>query len=98
MLLAREAALDGGALADDGIERHRAAVQLDERAHDGKTEPGAAMARALRMRLEPVEHAILHLRRDPGTVVGDREYHGVGMPLGRDGDGGPRRREADRVG
>ena len=46
VLLEREAALDLGALADGGIERHGAAVQLDEGAHDREAEAGAAVARA----------------------------------------------------
>ena len=56
VLLEREDAGHRGAAADRGIERHRAAVQLDERAHDRQAEAGAAVARAVRMGLEPVEH------------------------------------------
>ena len=48
--------------------RHRAAMQLDEGAHDRQAEAGAAMARAVRMGLEPVEHPVLHLGRDAGAA------------------------------
>src|SRR5712691_11932793 len=45
-LAEREDAGHGGPAADRGIERHRAAVQLDEGAHEGEAEARAAMARA----------------------------------------------------
>ena len=78
----REDAGDGGAAADGGIERHRSAVQLDEGAHQRQAEARAAMARAERMGLEPVEHLVLHVGRDAGSVVGHREHDGVLEPLG----------------
>ena len=49
------------------IDRHRAAVQFDERADQRKADSRAAMLRAERMRLEPVEHFFKHIRRNSGT-------------------------------
>src|SRR5215470_17957774 len=47
----REDAGHGGAAPDRGFERHRAAVQLDEGAHQREAEAGAAVAGAERMGL-----------------------------------------------
>ena len=58
-------------------------MQLHEGAHQRQAEASAAMARAERVGLEPIEHLVLHVRRDAGPVIGDREYHGVLEPLGR---------------
>src|SRR5690242_18799786 len=74
-MLGRKQAGHGGAAAERRIEAHGAAMQLHERAHQRQAEAGAAVARALRMRLEPVEDAILHLGRDAGAAVRDREHH-----------------------
>ena len=43
VLIERELADDRGALADHRVERHGAAVQLDEGAHDRQPEAGAAV-------------------------------------------------------
>src|SRR5439155_13105273 len=66
----REDAGDGGAAADRGVERHSAAVQLDKGAHQRQAKPGAAVARAERMSLEPIEHLVLHIGRNARAVVG----------------------------
>ena len=50
------------------------------------------------MRLEPVEHAILHLRRDARAGVRHAEHQRVGTALGVERNGGARRREADGIG
>src|SRR5436305_15187703 len=81
----REAAFDRSALTDGGIERHGAAVQFDKGTHDRQAEAGATVARALRMRFEPVEHAVLYFGRDAGAVVGDREHDRIGPPPGGHG-------------
>src|SRR5215471_10378518 len=60
----REDAGHRGAAADRRFQAHRAAVQLDEGAHQRQPEPGTAVARAERVGLEPVEHLALHLLRD----------------------------------
>src|SRR5215831_10746036 len=70
-----------GAAADGGFERHRAAVQLHERAHQGEAEARTAVARAERMGLEPIEHLVLYVGRDAGAAIGHREYDGVPAPL-----------------
>src|SRR5260221_6229780 len=70
MLFQRESADHGGALADGGPQGHRAAMQFDEGADDRQAKAGAAMARALRMGLEPVEHPALHLGRNARSGVG----------------------------
>src|ERR1035437_3369488 len=64
----REHAGHRGALPERGVDRHRAAVQLDERAHQREPEAGAAVLRAHRVGLEPVEHLVLRLRRNAGAV------------------------------
>src|SRR5262249_14778585 len=81
-VLEREDAGHGGAAADRRLKRHRAAVQLDEGAHQGKAEARAAVAGAERMGLEPVEHLVLHVGRDAGPAVGHREHHRILEPLG----------------
>src|SRR5256886_16225796 len=81
-VIEREDAGDRGAAADGGFERHRAAMQLDERAHQGQAEARAAVARAERMGLEPIEHLVLYIGRDAGPAIGHREYDGVPAPLG----------------
>src|SRR5215813_9041271 len=81
-MIEREDAGDRGAAADGGFERHRAAVQLHERAHQGEAEARAAVARAERVSLEPIEHLALHIGRDAGPAIGHREYDGVPAPLG----------------
>src|SRR6478752_69686 len=61
---------DGGAAADGGFQRYRAAVQLDKRAHQREAETGAAMARAERMSFEPIEYLVLDIGRDARAAVG----------------------------
>src|SRR5215468_3038011 len=80
-VIEREDAGDRGAAADGGFERHRAAVQLDERAHQGQAEARTAVARAERVSLEPIEHLVLYIGRDAGSAIGHREYDGVPAPL-----------------
>src|SRR2546427_8211688 len=81
-VIEREDAGDRGAAADGGFERHRAAVQLHERAHQGAAEARAAVARAERVSLEPIEHLALHIGRDAGSAIRHREYDGIPAPLG----------------
>src|SRR5262245_7810911 len=66
----RENAGDRGPAADRRLERHRAAVQLHEGAHQGEAEAGAAVARAERMSFEPIEHLVLYVRRNAGPTIG----------------------------
>src|SRR5215470_2440924 len=94
----RKHAGDGGAAADRRIERHRAAMQLHEGAHQRQAKAGAAMPRAEGMGLEPIEYLVLHVGRDAGAIVGDREYHRILEPLGRERNGPARGRKAYRVG
>src|SRR2546430_6830891 len=79
----REHAGDGGATPDRRVERHRATVQLHKGAHQRQAEASAAMTRAEGVGLEPIEYLILHIGRDAGAMVGNREYHGILEPLGR---------------
>src|SRR5262249_8490501 len=79
-MIEREDAGDRGAAADGGFERHRAAVQLHERAHQGQAEARAAVARAERMGLEPIEHLVLYIGRDARPAIGHREYDGIPAP------------------
>src|SRR5215471_11880073 len=81
-MIEREDAGDRGAAADGGLERHRAAVQLHERAHQGEAEARAAVARAEGVSLEPIEHLTLHVGRDARSAVRHREYDGIPAPLG----------------
>src|SRR5215813_10551566 len=80
-VIEREDAGDRGAAADGGFERHRAAVQLHERAHQGEAEARAAVARTEGVSLEPIEHLVLHIGLDAGPEIGHREYDGVPAPL-----------------
>src|SRR5262245_42189013 len=86
-MVEREHAGNRGTAADRGFEPDRAAVQLHEGAHQRQPEPGAAVARAERMGLEPIEHLVLHIGRDTWSAVGYREHDGVLEPLGGEGDG-----------
>src|SRR6266550_3391004 len=94
----REHAGNGGATPDRRVERHRATVQLHEGAHQRQAEASAAMTRAEGVGLEPIEYLILHIGRDAGAMVGNREYHGILEPLGRERNGPARGRKAYRVG
>src|SRR4051812_793393 len=60
----REDAGDGGAAARRRGQFDPPAVQFHEGPDDGQPEPDAAMARAKRVALEPVEDARYDLRRD----------------------------------
>src|SRR2546425_5701377 len=71
-LVDREYAGHGGAAADRRFQRHRAAVQLDEGAHQRQAEAGAAVPRAERVRLEPIEYPVLHIGRDARPAIGHR--------------------------
>src|SRR5215470_5072593 len=94
----REHAGDGGTAPDRRVERHRAAVQLHKGAHQRQAQAGAAMPRAKGVRFEPIEYLVLHIGRDAGAVVGNRKYHSILEPLGRERNGPARRRKAYRVG
>src|SRR5262245_26995432 len=94
----REHAGDGGAATDRRFQRHRATVQLHERAHEREAEPGPAMARAERMGLKPVEDLVLDVGRDAGTTIGHREHHGILQPPSGKGHGLAGGREAHRIG
>src|SRR5262249_20790051 len=67
----REDTGDRGAAADRGVEIDRAAVQLDERAHQREAKSRAAVMRAKRVGLEPIEYLVLYVRGDARPVVGD---------------------------
>src|SRR3954449_3511302 len=97
-LVEREHTGHGGAEADIGLQRDAAAMQLDEGTHERKPKPGAAVMRAQRIRLEPVEHPVLHVRRDAWAAIGDREHHGIRAPYGRERNDAARRREAHGIG
>src|SRR3954452_12453817 len=94
----REHAGDGGAAPDRRVERHGAAVQPHKGAHQRQAQASAAMPRAEGVGLEPIEYLILHIRRDAGAVVGNREHHGILEPLGCERNGPARGRKAYRVG
>src|SRR5689334_22409026 len=69
----REDAGDGGPAADDRIELHAAAVQLDEGAHDREAEARAAVLGAERVALETVEHPLADRVGDARAAIGDAE-------------------------
>ena len=56
------------------------------------------MLGAERMRLEPVEDFFKHMRRNSGSLVGDREKHGAGAAFGQQRDCRAGGREADGIG
>ena len=58
----------------------RAAMQLDERAHQRQADAGAAMMRAERMGLEPVEYLVQHVGRNSRPAVGNREHDRASAP------------------
>src|SRR5262249_35168884 len=89
---------DRGAAADAGSDRPQAAVQPDERAHQGEAEARAAVARAERVSLEPIEHLVLYIGRDAGPAIGHREYDGVPAPLGGKRNDLAARRKAHGIG
>src|SRR5215471_5099593 len=94
----REAAGHRGTAADRRFEAYGTAVQLDEGANQRESEAGAAVARAERMGLEPVEHLALHLLRDAGPAVGDRDHHRILQPLGGESHGLAGWRKAHGIG
>jgi UDP-N-acetylmuramate--alanine ligase len=55
------------------------------------------MARTKGMTFEPVEHSVLHLRRDAGSLIGHREHQRVWPALRCEHDGAALGREPDRV-
>src|SRR5262252_5941450 len=97
-MIEREDAGDRGAAADGGFERHRTAVQLHERAHQGEAEARAAVARAERMGLEPIEHLVLYIGRDARPAIGHREYDGIPAPLSGKGNDLAAGRKAHGIG
>src|SRR5262245_48571836 len=94
----REYAGDGGAASDRRVERHGAAMQLHKGAHQRQAKAGAAMSRAEGVRFEPIEYLVLHIGRDAGAVVGNRKYHSILEPLGRERNGPARGGKAYCVG
>src|SRR6516165_5169269 len=94
----REDAGDGSPAPHRGFERHRPAMQLDERAHQRKTQAGAAVAGAERMGLEPIEHLILYIGRNAGTAIRNREDERIFETLGRKRNGLTGGRKAYRIG
>src|SRR5215475_12524053 len=93
----REHAGHGGTAPDCRVERHRTAVQLHKGAHQRQAQASAAMTRAEGVGLEPIEYLILHIGRYSGTVVGNREHHGILKPLGRERNGPARDRKSTRL-
>ncbi len=72
-------------------------MQFDERANQRKSKSWSAVLGASGVRFEPVEHAILGLRRNAWTVIGHAEHDRIYTPLREQDDGFGRRREADRI-
>src|ERR671930_916283 len=95
VLVDREVAGDGGALAYHRIDAHLAAMQLDEGAHQRQAEAGAAVPRAVGVAFEPVEHLVLHLGRNAGAAIADGEDDAMLGPPRADRDRGIVRRESD---
>ena len=61
-------------------------MQLDEGPHTGQAKADAAMARADRVRLEPVEHAVDHVDRNAAALIGHLEHDLSGATQGRERD------------
>src|ERR1700687_5351699 len=96
-LIDRKVARDGRAFADDRIDANLASVQLDKGAHQRQAEAGAATPRAVRMRLEPVEHLVLDVGRNARTGIGHGEDDTVLAPTRAQADSGVLRRKSDGV-
>src|SRR6202522_2844647 len=90
-LIDRKVAGDGGALADDRIDAHLAAMQFDKGAHQRQAEAGAAMPRPVGMTLEPVEYLVLDVGRNARAGIGHRENDAVFGSPGAQADGSIRR-------
>src|SRR5437764_14698948 len=84
VLVDRKVAGDRGALADHRIDANLAAMQFDEGAHQRQAEAGAAVPRAVRVALEPVEHLVLHVSRNAGAGIAGGEDHAMHTPLRAD--------------
>src|SRR5271166_2195948 len=97
-VIEREDAGDGCTAAHCGFERHCSAVQLDEGTHQRKPQTGAAVPRAERMGLEPIEHLALHVGGNARSAVRHREYQGILEPLGGKRNGLARGRKAHGIG
>src|SRR3954468_4725941 len=93
VLVDRKVTADRGALAHHRIDPHLAAVQFDKGAHQRQAEPGAAVPRAARAALTPLEYLVFHVWRDTGTAIGHREDDAVLAADAADGDRGIMRRE-----
>src|SRR6516164_9550381 len=76
-MIEREDAGDRGAAADGGFERHRAAVQLHERAHQGEAEARAAVARAA-VRHREYDGIPAPLGGKRNDLAAGRKAHGIG--------------------
>src|SRR3977135_1799323 len=96
-LVDRKVARDGRAFADDRIDAHLAAVQLDKGAHQRQAEAGAAMPRSMGMTLEPVEPLVFDVGRNARTGIGHGENDAVFGSLGAQADGRVLRRKSDGV-
>src|ERR1051326_3107674 len=79
-LIDREFAGHGRPLARNRIDPDLAAMQFDKGTHQRQAEARAAMPRAVGMTLEPVEHLVLHLRRDAGSAIAHRAPHAAARP------------------
>src|SRR6202035_5516785 len=97
-LIDRKVAGHGRALAYDRIDAHLASVQLDKGAHQRQPEAGAAMPRAVRMTLEPVEHLVLDVGRNARPGIGHGENDAVFGAFRAQADGGALGRKSDGVG
>src|SRR4051794_40829590 len=82
-LIDREFAGHRGAPADNGIDAHLAAMELDKGAHQRQAKPGAPMARSVGVTLNPVKSLVLALGRNPRPATAPRDPPAaVGAPCG----------------
>ena len=72
----RQAHLEGRAVAHFAVETDAATVCLDDRLHEGQSEPKAPLASALVTPVEPFPHARAILGRDPAARV-EHADHGT---------------------
>ena len=87
----REGEADGAATTLASFGEHRAAVRLDDVAHDGQPQAGARLAARGDRSVEPIEDVRQIVSGDARPAVADRETAGVHLDLdhaGRTGCGG----------
>src|SRR5437763_16473018 len=78
---------EAGAVRAAVLHAHGAAVRLDDAAHDGEAQPGAADGGGARAAaIEALEDARAFLRRDARPVVRDAHPPPGPLRLGRDHD------------